>query len=94
MITTYCIKNTSSQIVDISNIVKAEMKLKKSISEFAWTLDFNITKNPQFYNVEIGDIIVIKLDGKEIFSGIIINGDITNLSFKAVDYAWYFFFFF
>ena len=90
MITTYCIKNTSSQIVDISNIVKAEMKLKKSISEFAWTLDFNITKNPQFYNVEIGDIIVIKLDGKEIFSGIIINGDITNLSFKAVDYAWYF----
>ena len=42
MITTYCIKNTSSQIVDISNIVKAEMKLKKSISEFAWTLDFNI----------------------------------------------------
>jgi len=90
MITTYCIKNTSSQIVDISNIVKAEMKLKKSISEFAWTLDFNITKNPQFYNVEIGDIIAIKLDGKEIFSGIIINGDITNLSFKAVDYAWYF----
>lgn len=46
MITTYCIKNTSSQIVDISNIVKAEMKLKKSISEFAWTLDFNITKKP------------------------------------------------
>ena len=53
-------------------------------------LRLNITKNPQFYNVEIGDIIVIKLDGKEIFSGIIINGDITNLSFKAVDYAWYF----
>ena len=69
MITTYCIKNTSSQIVDISNIVKSGMKLKKSINEFAWTLDFNITKNPQFYNVEIGDIIVIKLDGKEIFSG-------------------------
>ena len=90
MITTYCIKNNSNQIVDISNIVKEGMKLKKSITEFAWTLDFNITKNPNFYKVEIGDIIVIKLDGREIFSGIVITGDITNLSFKAVDYAWYF----
>lgn len=90
MITTYCIKNTSSQIVDISNIIKEGMKLKKSISEFAWILDLSITKNPQFYNVEIGDIIVLKLDEKEIFSGIVISGDITNLSFKAVDYAWYF----
>lgn len=90
MITTYCIKNTSNQIVDISNIVKDGMKLKKTISEFAWTLDLSITKNPQFYNLEIGDIIVLKIDGKEIFSGIVISGDITNLSFKAVDYAWYF----
>lgn len=90
MITTYCIKNNSDKIIDISNIVKNGMKLKKSINEFAWTLDFSITKNPQFFNVEIGDIIIIKLDGKEIFSGIVITGDITNLSFKSVDYAWYF----
>lgn len=90
MIITYCIKNNSNKIVDISNIVKEGMKLKKTISEFTWSLDFSITKNPQFYNVEIGDIIVLKFSDKEIFSGIIINGDMTNLSFKAVDYAWYF----
>ena len=61
MITTYCIKNTSNQIVDISNIVKDGMKLKKTISEFAWTLDLSITKNPQFYNLEIGDIIELRI---------------------------------
>lgn len=90
MIKIYCIKNDNTKIVDISNITKNGTTLKKSINEFAWTLDFNITKNSDFYNIEIGDIIVVKLDDKEIFSGVVINGDITNLSFKAMDYAWYF----
>ena len=63
------------------------MKLKKSINEFAWILDLQITRNNIFNDIEIGDIIVVKLDDKEIFSGIIISGDITNLTFKAVDYA-------
>ena len=86
----YCIKNTASQTVDITNIVKDGMKLKKSINEFAWILDLQITRNNIFNDIEIGDIVVVKLDNKEIFSGIIISGDITNLTFKAVDYAWYF----
>ena len=86
----YCIKNTASQTIDITNIVKDGMKLKKSINEFAWILDLQITRNNVFNDIEIGDIIVVKLDDKEIFSGIIISGDITNLTFKAVDYAWYF----
>lgn len=90
MIRTYCIKNSINQTVDITNIVKGGMKLKKSINEFAWVLDLQITRNDIFDNIEIGDILVVKLDNKEIFSGIIITGDITNLTFKAVDYAWYF----
>lgn len=90
MIRTYCIKNNKNRTIDITNIVKTGMKLKKSINEFAWVLDFNITRNNIFNDVEIGDIIIIKINNKEIFSGIVITGDITNLSFKAVDYAWYF----
>lgn len=90
MIKIYCIKNNSSQTVDITNITKDSMRLKKSINEFAWVLDFNITRNEIFYNIEIGDIIVVKLDSKEIFSGVIVTGDITNLQYKAVDYTWYF----
>lgn len=90
MIKIYCIKNNSTQVIDISNITKDGMKLKKSISEFAWVLDFNITRNDIFNNIEIGDIIVLKLDSKEIFSGVVITGDITNLQYKAVDYTWYF----
>ena len=90
MIRTYCIKNSINQTVDITNIVKDGMKLKKSINEFAWVLDLQITRNDIFNNIEIGDILVVKLDNKEIFSGIIITGDITNLTFKAVDYAWYY----
>ena len=86
----YCIKNTASQTVDITNIVKDGMKLKKSINEFAWVLDLQITRNNIFNDIEIVDIIFVKLDDKEIFSVIIISGDITNLTFKAVDYAWYF----
>ncbi|MCF2611747.1 XkdQ/YqbQ family protein [Fusobacterium perfoetens] len=90
MIRTYCIKNSENRTIDITNVVKNEAKLKKNINEFAWVLDFNITRNNIFNNIEVGDIIVLKLDNKEIFSGIVITGDITNLTFKAVDYAWYF----
>ena len=90
MIRIYCIKNTKNQTVDITNIVKDGMKLKKSVDEFAWVLDFNITRNDVFNEVEVGDIIMIKLDEQEIFSGVIITGDITNLKYKAVDYTWYF----
>lgn len=90
MIRTYCIKNSKNRTIDITNIVKNGAKLKKNISEFAWVLDFNITRNNLFDDIEIGDIIVLKLNEKEIFSGVIITGDITSLSFKAVDYAWYF----
>ena len=79
MIRIYCIKNTKNQTVDITNIVKDGMKLKKSVDEFAWVLDFNITRNDVFNEVEVGDIIMIKLDEQEIFSGVIITGDITNL---------------
>lgn len=90
MIRTYCIKNNKDRTIDITNIVKDGIKLKKNINEFAWVLDFNITRNNIFNDVEIGDILVLKLNNEEIFSGVIITGDITNLSFKAVDYAWYF----
>lgn len=90
MIRTYCIKNSENRTIDITNVVKNGTKLKKNINEFAWVLDFNITRNNIFNNIEVGDIIVLKLDNKEIFSGIVITGDITNLTFKAVDYAWYF----
>ena len=90
MIRTYCIKNSENRTIDITNVVKNGAKLKKNINEFAWVLDFNITRNNIFNNIEVGDIIVLKLDNKEIFSGIVITGDITNLTFKAVDYAWYF----
>lgn len=90
MLKIYCIKNTKNQTVDITNIVKDGMKLKKSVDEFAWVLDFNITRNEIFIDVEVGDIMVIKLDNEDIFSGVIITGDITNLKYKAVDYAWYF----
>ena len=57
----YCIKNTASQTIDITNIVKDGMKLKKSINEFAWILDLQITRNNIFNDIEIGDIIVICL---------------------------------
>lgn len=90
MIRTYCIKNSENRTIDITNVVKNGAKLKKNINEFAWVLDFNITRNNIFNNIEVGDIIVLKLDNIEIFSGIVISGDITSLSFKAVDYAWYF----
>ena len=90
MIRTYCIKNSENRTIDITNVVKNGAKLKKNINEFAWVLDFNITRNNIFNNIEVGDIIVLKLDNIEIFSGIVITGDITSLSFKAVDYAWYF----
>ena len=90
MIRTYCIKNSENRTIDITNVVKNGAKLKKNINEFAWVLDFNITRNNIFNNIEVGDIIVLKLDNIEIFSGIVITGDITNLTFKAVDYAWYF----
>ena len=90
MISFYCIKNNKERTIDITNIVKDGAKLKKNINEFAWVLEFNITRNNVFNDIEIGDIIVLKLNNKEIFSGVIITGDITNLSFKAVDYAWYF----
>lgn len=90
MIRTYCIKNRENRTIDITNVVKNGAKLKKNINEFAWVLDFNITRNNIFNNIEVGDIIVLKLDNIEIFSGIVITGDITNLTFKAVDYAWYF----
>lgn len=90
MIRTYCIKNSENRTIDITNVVKNGAKLKKNINEFAWVLDFNITRNNIFNNIEVGDIIVLELDNKEIFSGIVITGDITNLTFKAVDYAWYF----
>lgn len=90
MIKIYCIKNSSNRTIDISNITKDGAKLQKAINEFAWVLEFNITRNEIFYNVEVGDIIVLKLNDKEIFSGVVITGDVTNLKYKAIDYAWYF----
>lgn len=90
MIKTYCIKNNSNKTIDITNITKDGSKLQKAINEFAWIYEFNITRNEIFFDVEVGDIIVVKLDNKEIFSGVVIVGDITNLKYKAIDYTWYF----
>ena len=59
MIRTYCIKNSENRTIDITNVVKNGAKLKKNINEFAWVLDFNITRNNIFNNIEVGDIIAV-----------------------------------
>lgn len=90
MIKVICVKNVTNKTIDITNIIKSDMKLKKSINEFAWVLDFSITKNKDFFNIDIGDVIVVKHQTQEIFSGIVLSGNTTALSFKAIDYTFYF----
>lgn len=90
MIQVICIKNTTNKAIDITNIIKSSMKLNKSLNEFAWSLDFSLTENKDFFNVEIGDVIVVKFNEEEIFSGIVRSGNFKTLSFKAIDYTFYF----
>lgn len=90
MIKVICVKNVTNKTIDITNIIKNDMKLKKSINEFAWVLDFSITKNKDFFNIDIGDVMVVKHQTQEIFSGIVLSGNTTTLSFKAIDYTFYF----
>lgn len=90
MIKIFCIKNNSPKMIDISNVVKDGTNLKKNLTNFSWTMEFGIAKNNVFDDIELGDIMVIKLDDKEIFSGVVINSDLTNNTYQAIDYCWYF----
>ena len=71
--------NTEDKILDITDLVKRGMTLSKSLSEFAWELEFDIVKNS--VKIDIGNLVILKLDNKEIFSGVIIKDN----KFKAMD---------
>ncbi|UPO98431.1 hypothetical protein MKD34_09110 (plasmid) [Cetobacterium somerae] len=75
--------NTEDKILDITDLVKRGMTLSKSLSEFAWELEFDIVKDS--VKIDIGNLVILKLDNKEIFSGVIIKDN----KFKAMDYSFY-----
>lgn len=90
MIKILCISQKQQKTIDISNIVKKNSSLKKSITELSWVYEFEIVKNKDFQDINVGDVIVVKYDGKEIFSGIVITTSTTFLKYKCVDFCWYF----
>lgn len=89
MITILCIKNTTNKAFDITPLIKLNMKLSKSIKNICWTLTFQITKNSTL-EIDVGDVIILKENKKEVFSGVILTKEQETLSFKALDYAFYF----
>lgn len=90
MLKVLCISQKLKKTIDISNLIKKNSSLKKSITELSWVYEFEIVKNEYFQDVKVGDVIVVKYDGNEIFSGIVITSSITSLKYKCVDFTWYF----
>lgn len=89
MITVICIKNTTNKTYDITPIIKNGMKLSKSTKNICWELNFELSKNSNL-GIDVGDVIILKENNKEVFGGVILTKEQDTLSFKALDYAFYF----
>lgn len=92
----FCI--TEEKRFDITDIVENGLSWKKTLSEFAFILDFSIgyrkVKDLPLIPVKEGSVMEVFIDKRLTFSGIVLSEnygeDTEPVSYRAVDFTYYF----